>query len=89
LADDCEKGSCRTQKEESRWVRCGAAKERERKIWEGMAALPSQHSRRAQGEGFMTSGGSTPILRQHTKATLTVFICVAQKLTDTNNDYDY
>ena len=37
----------------------------------------------------MTSGGSTPILRQHTKATLTVFICVAQKLTDTNNDYDY
>lgn len=36
---------------------------------------PIQHSRRAQGVVFTTSGGSTPTLRHKTKATLTVFIC--------------
>ena len=37
--------------------------------------LPNQHSMRAQGLVFITSGGSTPMLRHSTSATLTVFIC--------------
>lgn len=36
--------------------------------------LPIQHSRRAHGVVFTTSGGSTPTFRHKTKATLTVFI---------------
>ena len=34
----------------------------------------TQHSVTAQGCVFTTSGGSTPTLRQTTRATLTVFI---------------
>ena len=33
-----------------------------------------QHSFRAQGDGFATSGGSTPILRHKTNATPATFI---------------
>lgn len=39
---------------------------------------PIQHSKRAQGVVFTTSGGSTPTFRHSTKATLTVFICNKQ-----------
>lgn len=45
--------------------------------------LPTQHSRRAQGLIFTTSGGSTPTFRHSTRATLTVFICTtAEKMYD-------
>lgn len=52
--------------------------------WLGQGSLelwhsPIQHSRRAQGVVFTTSGGSTPTLRHRTKATLTVFICREQE----------
>lgn len=40
----------------------------------GEPSLPIQHSKRAQGVVFTTSGGSTPTFRHKTKATLTVFI---------------
>lgn len=36
--------------------------------------LPIQHSSRAQGDVFTTSGGSTPTFKHKTRATLTVFI---------------
>lgn len=37
-------------------------------------ASPIQHSNLAHGSVLTTSGGSTPIFKQRTKATLTVFI---------------
>lgn len=41
----------------------------------GLQDSPIQHSKRAQGVVFTTSGGSTPTFRHSTRATLTVFIC--------------
>jgi len=41
--------------------------------------LPTQHSWRAHGLIFTTSGGSTPTFRHSTRATLTVFICTISR----------
>ena len=38
-------------------------------------AAPIQHSILAQGDIFITSGGSTPMFKHKTRATYPVFIC--------------
>ena len=44
----------------------------------------NQHSFRAQGEVLTTSGGSVPMLRQRTRATLTVcYVCVCMDVCET------